>query len=117
MYSKSALAIFGLGAYFPIFNLAMLIKGPSGWDNIEAVPNLTKRPDVDETGLAVLAVRGVERAVRKASGRPPAEVPGRDTPLIGLPIIRMRVSYGFLINVKGYLVKKMLYYKDIYLIS
>ena len=63
------------------------MNGPSGWDNIEAVPNLTKRPDVDETGLAVLAVRGVERAVRKASGRPPAEEPGRATPLMGLPII------------------------------
>ena len=63
------------------------MNGPSGWDNIEAVPNLTKRPDVDETGLAVLAVRGVERAVRNASGRPPAEEPGRDTPLMGLPIM------------------------------
>ena len=79
--------MFGLDAYFPTFNLAILMNGPSGWDNIEAVPNLTKRPDVDETGLAVLAVRGVERAVRKASGRPPAEEPGRDTPLMGLPII------------------------------
>ena len=63
------------------------MNGPSGWDNIEAVPNLTKRPDVDETGLAVLAVRGVDRAVRNASGRPPAEEPGRDTPLMGLPMI------------------------------
>ena len=63
------------------------MNGPSGCDNIEAVPNLTKRPEVDETGLAVLAVRGVDRAVRKASGRPPADEPGRDTPLMGLPII------------------------------
>ena len=63
------------------------MNGPSGWDNIEAVPNLTKRPDVDDTGLAVLAVRGVDKAVRRASGRPPAEEPGRDTPLMGLPII------------------------------
>ena len=77
----------GLDAYFPTFNLAILMNGPSGCDNIEAVPNLTKRPEVDETGLAVLAVRGVDRAVRKASGRPPADEPGRDTPLMGLPII------------------------------
>ena len=77
----------GLDAYFPTFNLAILINGPSGCDNIEAVPRRTKRPDVEETGLAVLAVLGVDRAVRNASGRPPTDDPGRDTPLIGLPVM------------------------------
>jgi hypothetical protein len=36
MYSNKALAKFGRAAYFDMFNLARLIKGPSGVDNMDA---------------------------------------------------------------------------------
>ena len=49
-------------AYFPMFSLAKLMKGPSDWDSMEAVPSRTNLPEVAETGLAVLAVRGVSKA-------------------------------------------------------
>ena len=76
-----------------MFNLAMLMNGPSAWDNMDAVPNLTNRPEADETGLAVRAVRGVERAALIVFGRPPADDPGLDTPLIGLPITMDTLHY------------------------
>ena len=84
MYSKRALATPGCWLYLPMLSLARLMKGPSDWDNMLAVPSLTKRPLVALTGLAVLAVLGVLRACSMVPGLEDW-VPGLDTPLRGLP--------------------------------
>jgi hypothetical protein len=107
MYSKSALATFGDLAYLATLSLAILMKGPSFWDNMLAVPRRTKRPEAAETGLrekqflylkncpnklkpylAVFAVLGVFKAASMVLGRPPW-LPGLTTPLNGLPVLIM----------------------------
>jgi len=49
------------------------------------VPSRTYRPDADETGRAVVAVRDVRNACSMVPGRPPPVLPGRSTPLSGRP--------------------------------
>jgi hypothetical protein len=61
-----------------------LIKGPSFCDSMLAVPSLTKRPELAETGLAVLDVLGVLSAASIVLGRPVCD-PGLATPLKGRP--------------------------------
>ncbi len=58
-------------------------------ESMLAVPMRTCLPDAADTGLAVLAVRGVLNAASMVPGLPPPApppcVPGRTTPLIGRP--------------------------------
>ena len=51
-------------------NQTRLMKGPSFCESMLAVPSLTNRPELAETGLAVLDVLGVLRAASMVLGRP-----------------------------------------------
>lgn len=60
------------------------MKGPSGSDNIEAVPSLTARPDDVVIGLEVIAVRGVLKACSTVLAVADC-VMGLIVPVTGLP--------------------------------
>lgn len=78
------------------------MKGPSCCESIEAVPRRTNRPEADDTGLAVLAVLGVDNMALMVPGLP-AEDPGLDTPLMGLPKILTIFGVQLLHNLLSHL--------------